>query len=110
MEVHGAVFDSTGYYREGFLSIQRALDKSILEALHGTTMADDIPLKTQRHPYPPFIYDPYVYVLQNNFPSLILLSFLIMAPNVVKDLVLEKERKLRVRETLFVVKKLTYIL
>lgn len=85
-----------GYYREGFLTIQRALDKSIIEYFSGTNAAADVPFSVRRYPFPPYTYDPYVYVLQNTFPAVIMLSFLIVAPNICKDLVLEKERKLRV--------------
>ena len=92
-----AEFFSTGYYREGFLSIQRGLDTSIIHHFTGTNDAADVPFAVRRYPFPPYTYDPYLYVLQNNLPSAIVLSFLVMAPNICKDLVLEKERKLRVR-------------
>lgn len=88
-----------GYYREGFLSLQRALDLSIIHLLmnHTASALDDFYLLLQRFPYPPYIDDEFLDVLEDNFPFIVLMSFIITAPNIVKDLVLEKERRLRVR-------------
>ena len=97
----------SGYYREGFLTVQRAIDLSLISHIQQQTTkttitaADDIPLQLRRYPFPPYIYDPYVYVLQNDLPAVLLLSFLVLAPNICKDLVLEKERKLRVSDTFY---------
>ena len=43
-----------------------------------------------------YVNDPFVAVLQRQFPFIVLLSFIIIAPNICKDVVLEKERKLKV--------------
>lgn len=57
---------------------------------------DDVDVRLKRHPYPPFVEDPIVIILQSDFTFIILVSFLVTAPNICKDVVLEKERKLRV--------------
>lgn len=69
---------------------------AIIKVYNSTAQTDTIPVSLQRFPYPPYIYDPYVLVLVNDLPGVILLSFIVAAPNIVKDLVLEKERRLRV--------------
>lgn len=57
-------------------------------------LGDNIQLK--RHPYPPYNDDKFVLVIQQQFPLILILSFVLVALNVVKDVVHEKERKLKV--------------
>lgn len=59
-------------------------------------LGDNIQLK--RHPYPPYNDDKFVLVIQQQFPLILILSFVLVALNVVKDVVHEKERKLKVYE------------
>lgn len=47
-------------------------------------------------PYPPYIDDTYLVALQAWLPLIILLSYLYPAINIVKDVVHEKENKLKV--------------
>lgn len=94
---------ATGYYKEGFLALQTNINKAIYETTVGndttgrqrlSELGDNIQLK--RHPYPPYNDDKFVLVIQQQFPLILILSFVLVALNVVKDVVHEKERKLKV--------------
>lgn len=50
-----------------------------------------------RFPYPAFIYDVFVLAIQNQLPLLLVLSFTYTSLNIVRAVVQEKERKLKVR-------------
>ena len=52
-----------------------------------------------RFPYPPSRDDLFVVVLQNQFPLLVMLSFVFCALQICKDVVHEKERKIKVRHS-----------
>ncbi|XP_002739960.1 phospholipid-transporting ATPase ABCA3-like [Saccoglossus kowalevskii] len=82
-----------GYMREGFLTIQHAVDKAIVQ-LHNETM-DEIKVEMIRYPYPPYEDDAYVIVVQSQLPALLMLSLIFTALNIVKDVVFEKEKKLK---------------
>jgi ATP-binding cassette subfamily A (ABC1) protein 3 len=86
----------SGYYREGFLAIQRAIDLSIMSEWDPTAATDTINIELKRHPYPPYSDDTYVNILQTQFPFIVMLSFIVAAPNISKDICLEKEKKLKV--------------
>lgn len=75
------------------------MDLAITQELNGSAPVDDVDVNMQRFPYPPYTNDPFVAVLQSQFPFIVLLSFIIIAPNICKDIVLEKERKLKVTTT-----------
>lgn len=49
-----------------------------------------------RFPYPAFIYDVFVLAIQNQLPLLLVLSFTYISLNIVRSVVQEKERKLKV--------------
>lgn len=57
------------------------------------------PLKLRRMPYPPYNDDPFVIVVQNQLPLLLMLSFVFIALNIVKDVVHEKEKRIKVSPT-----------
>ncbi|CAH1794818.1 unnamed protein product [Owenia fusiformis] len=82
-----------GYMREGFLPLQLAVNEEIIQEISGNT--PDIKVEMRRFPYPPYNDDPFVLVLQQQFPLILMLSFVFIALNIVKDVVYEKERKLK---------------
>ena len=86
------------YWSSGFLHFQRAIDTSIIQYHSPTADLTDenLNITLQRHPYPEWLDDPFVIILQGQFPFYIMLTFLCTAPIIVKDVVLEKERKLKV--------------
>ncbi|XP_061703260.1 phospholipid-transporting ATPase ABCA3 isoform X2 [Syngnathoides biaculeatus] len=87
-----------GYYREGFLAMQHAVDKAIMRS-YNRTAADSLLGQTRvvlsRFPYPPFIYDVFILAIQNQLPLLLVLSFTYTSLNIVRAVVQEKERKLK---------------
>ena len=82
-----------GYYNEGFLTLQHTIDMAIAEHLSGTE--PQLWVSMGRMPYPPYIDDKYLVALQAWLPLILLLSYLYPAVNVVKNLVYEKEMKLK---------------
>ncbi|XP_071796832.1 phospholipid-transporting ATPase ABCA3-like [Asterias amurensis] len=82
-----------GYMREGFLPLQYALDRALLQFRNVST--DGFTVDMRRYPYPPYINDFFILVIQMQLPFLILISFVITAISITKNVVLEKERKLK---------------
>lgn len=88
---------SPDYYERGFYTLQFALMKSLLEYLEPKSVDffNQTEIALQRHPYPPFNDDRMVMVLQNQFPFILIISFELLALNIVKDIVEEKEKRLK---------------
>ncbi|XP_041362406.1 phospholipid-transporting ATPase ABCA3-like [Gigantopelta aegis] len=87
-----------GYYREGFLALQNAINYALFDEFSTAKtkyLINDTEMILQRHPYPPYNDDNFVLVIQKQFPMLLLLSFIVVALSIVKDVVHEKERKLK---------------
>eukprot|EP00058_Branchiostoma_floridae_P010060 XP_002595548.1 hypothetical protein BRAFLDRAFT_117471 [Branchiostoma floridae] len=84
---------SPGYYREGFLAIQHAVDISLAEARGVDTSG--INVQMQRFPYPNYVDDRFVLVIQQQLGQVLMLSFVYTVLNIVKILVHEKEKKLK---------------
>ena len=77
------------------MPLQHAVDKAVIKQLNPGSA--DVSVNLRRFPYPPYNDDPFVVVLQNQFPYIIMLSFVFCALHIVKSVVHEKERKLKVR-------------
>jgi len=91
-----------GYFYEGFLAIQRAVDLQIMYELGGTSAEQQLNstvVRLKSFPYPPFFDDKFARLLKDILHIIVLLSFIIMAPIICKDIVLEKEKKLKVGVT-----------
>lgn len=87
-----------GYYREGFLTVQHAVDKAIMEYHAGplaTRLLDRITVVVQRFFYPPYINDLFLLAIQNQLPLLLMLSFTYTSLNIIRAVVHEKEKKLK---------------
>nr|XP_045614978.1 phospholipid-transporting ATPase ABCA3-like isoform X2 [Procambarus clarkii] len=84
-----------GYYDEGFLAIQHAVDMSIAEYFSGLNPDRFYAVQMQRMPYPAFIDDNYLVALQAWLPFVLLVSYIYPAINIVKSVVYEKEKKLK---------------
>uniref|UniRef100_A0A8C1CHW8 ATP-binding cassette, sub-family A (ABC1), member 3b n=1 Tax=Cyprinus carpio carpio TaxID=630221 RepID=A0A8C1CHW8_CYPCA len=87
-----------GYYREGFLQVQHAVDRAIMKA-YNSTAAEALLKHAQvllaRFPYPVFIYDVFILAIQSQLPLLLVLSFTYTSLNIIRAVVQEKERKLK---------------
>ncbi|XP_008580260.1 PREDICTED: ATP-binding cassette sub-family A member 3-like, partial [Galeopterus variegatus] len=87
-----------GYNKEGFLAIQHAIDKAIMwhharDAM--TSMFESLDVLVKRFPYGPYIQDNFFLVLQNEFPLLLMLSFICIELDIINSITLEKEKKLK---------------
>uniref|UniRef100_A0A8C5Z6R0 ATP-binding cassette sub-family A member 3-like n=1 Tax=Marmota marmota marmota TaxID=9994 RepID=A0A8C5Z6R0_MARMA len=87
-----------GYYKEGFLGIQHAVDKAIMHHHARNASADmfeRLNMLLQRFPHGPHIQDGFFLVLQNEFPLFLMLSFICIELIIINTVLLEKERKLK---------------
>jgi ATP-binding cassette subfamily A (ABC1) protein 3 len=78
-----------GYYREGFLSLQKAIDTLVINQLAANVTPVDIFLN--RFPFPPYNDDNFVIVIQALFPFIIMLSFVFTIILTAKAITYEKE-------------------
>ena len=58
---------------------------------------NDVDIEMRRFPYPSYADDKFLVALQGWLPLIIMLSFIYPALNIVKSVVHEKERRLKVR-------------
>ncbi|XP_064150853.1 ATP-binding cassette sub-family A member 17-like [Loxodonta africana] len=61
-----------------------------------TKMFANVSVLVKRFPHGPYIQDHFFLVLQNEFPPLLMLSFICIELTIINSIVLEKERKLKV--------------
>lgn len=89
----------SGYIREGFLAVQHAVDKAIMH-YHANASAHQLFQKlsviTKRFPFPPYISDPFLIAIQYQLPLLLMLSFTYTSLSIIRAVVQEKEKKLKV--------------
>ena len=88
------------YFEEGFLSLQRAVDFAIIKYRIKGNLEDVnkiVSVNLKRFPYPDYINDPFIVAIQTTLPLLLMLSLIFTALNIVRDIVFEKEKKLKVR-------------
>ncbi|XP_072798238.1 ATP-binding cassette sub-family A member 17-like [Vicugna pacos] len=86
---------SPGYNKEGFLAIQHATDKAIMwhHALNATTkMFESLNVLVKRFPHGAYVQDRFFLVLQDEFPVLLMLSFICIELITINSIVLEKEK------------------
>jgi hypothetical protein len=84
-----------GYYRQGFLTVQKAVDKAIILEVNQSADVDGIQLEMKRSPYPPHTSDDFIYIVQFFLAFMLFLSFTETATTMIKDITLEKEKKLK---------------
>lgn len=85
------------YFEDGFLSLQHAVDFAIIK--YKGNMADVKSIvSAKRFPYPDCTDDPLIIAIQTTLPLLLMLSLIFTALNIVRDIVYEKEKKLKVRK------------
>uniref|UniRef100_A0A674DGK4 ATP binding cassette subfamily A member 3 n=1 Tax=Salmo trutta TaxID=8032 RepID=A0A674DGK4_SALTR len=87
-----------GYFREGFLAVQHAVNQAIMRSYNSTGAAwllSHTRVVLRRFPFPPFIYDVFILAIQNQLPLLLVLSLTYTSLNIVRAVVQEKERKLK---------------
>lgn len=88
------------YFEAGFLAIQHAVDVAIMK-YKGKRDILNTTVSVKRFPYPDYTHDNFVLVIQTSLSLLLMLSLIYTALNIVRDVVYEKEKKLKVRRFSF---------
>jgi len=89
-----------GYFKEGFLTLQDGVSRVLTEIISGKS-TKDVDIEMRRFPYPTYADDKFLVALQGWLPLIIMLSFIYPALNIVKSIVHEKEKRLKVRRNSF---------
>lgn len=86
-----------GYNSHGFLLWQQAISRAIVESSpEGASLKNTLDnIKVQRFPYPRYLEDRFIYAIQFGLPLLLMLSFVFTALSITRDIVHEKERRLK---------------
>ncbi|OXA38045.1 ATP-binding cassette sub-family A member 3 [Folsomia candida] len=84
-----------GYWAEGFLYFQHAVDTSIRKFISPTENIYETTVQLERMPYPKFIDDVFLIALQNFLPLIIVFSFIYPVINITKSIAHEKEKRLK---------------
>ncbi|XP_051845492.1 phospholipid-transporting ATPase ABCA3-like [Antechinus flavipes] len=87
-----------GYYREGFLSLQHAVNREIMQYHMNDTVIQQhkkIQIVMKRFPFPSYMKDPFISILEEHFSILLMLSFLCTSIFIIRVIVQEKEKKLK---------------
>ena len=82
-------FNFKGYFNEGFLQIQKAIDFALISEFDSAV--NNITAFLNRFPYPPYNDDGFIAVLQALFPFIIILSYNFTVILTAKGIVQEKE-------------------
>lgn len=88
------------YYSRRYLRFQYAIDKAIIKTLKPNFDPTKYKVKVQKILHPPYVDNPFILVVQNQLPFIVLLSFILIVPSIVKDIALEKEKRLKVKNNL----------
>jgi ATP-binding cassette subfamily A (ABC1) protein 3 len=85
-----------GYFDEGFLYLQNAVETTLAKILSkNDSLLDNYDIKLQRFAYPMFIDDKFLYTLQGVLPLTLILSFIFPVINITKLVLVEKEKRLK---------------
>jgi ATP-binding cassette subfamily A (ABC1) protein 3 len=76
------------------------VDEAIILEVNQSADVDEIQLEMKRAPFPPYTSDDVIYFLQSYLSFTFILSFIVTAPTIVKEITLEKEKKLKVNKML----------
>lgn len=85
-----------GYWIEGFLYTQNAVEASIRKFMENGNSNSSINIQLERMPYPPFIDDVFLVILKDFLPMILVFSFINSVINITKSITLEKEKRLKV--------------
>ncbi|XP_057605512.1 phospholipid-transporting ATPase ABCA3-like [Hippopotamus amphibius kiboko] len=87
-----------GYYKEGFLLVQHALDKAIMvyhNERAAEMMFENVTIFVKRFPYPAFYSDSFMHIFTAIFPLVVLLMFSLTELTLIRTIVMEKETRLK---------------
>ena len=88
-----AVGDNPSYYKAGFLLTQYAVDRAIMNQ-YGTDQPASVLM--QRFPFPNYIHDGFIQIIQTFMPNFFVIAFIYTALVIVRSIVYEKEKRLKV--------------
>jgi ABC-type multidrug transport system fused ATPase/permease subunit len=81
------------YLSYGFIYLQDMIEKSVIEAKTGRSQ--DFGMAAQMSPYPSFIEDLFLTGISKPLPLFIVLAWTYTVASIVRDIVYEKERRLK---------------
>ena len=88
--------DTPGYYTQGFLAVQWAVNHEIMKwKTENASLYDDVIVALKQFAYPPYFDDPYTSGLQAQFPFLLMICFSICSLDIIRNVAVEKEDKLK---------------
>ena len=88
--------DTPGYYMQGFLAVQWAVNHEIIKAVaKNNSLYDDVIVALKQFAYPPYFDDPYTSGLQAQFPFLLMICFSICSLDIIRNVAVEKQEKLK---------------
>lgn len=79
--------------------MQHAVDRAIMQYHANAStrqLFENFTVIAKRFPYPPFMSDPFLVAIQYQLPLLLMLSFTYTSLTIIRAVVQEKERKLKV--------------
>eukprot|EP00038_Savillea_parva_P020504 m.31532 g.31532 ORF g.31532 m.31532 type:complete len:1880 (-) comp4810_c0_seq1:140-5779(-) len=79
----------------GFWFIQAAVDRAITTLLHPTQAKPQATPRLKSYPFPEHTNDNFIFVIQGFFPLILVLSFLFPVMSMTRQLVAEKESRMR---------------
>lgn len=83
------------YHDTGFLLLQYIVDRAIIDYHAPGNNLSTFDLKMQRMPYPPVVKDYLLPTLQSNLPLFLMLGFILSSLQTIKNILYEKERRLK---------------
>lgn len=83
-----------GYWTEGFLYLQNALESELISFLSRNEKSTTPSIFLRRFPYPAYLEDEFLVVLQPFLPLVLILSFIYTVTSISKTLVTEKENRI----------------
>ncbi|XP_069101650.1 phospholipid-transporting ATPase ABCA3-like [Argopecten irradians] len=85
------------YYLEtGFLFLQYTINKAVIDhSSPGNGIGTKYNVNLRKMPYPPYVEDTLLTVLRSSLPAIVLFAFIVTVFQTTKNIVYEKEKKLK---------------
>jgi ATP-binding cassette subfamily A (ABC1) protein 3 len=87
-----AVDDNPSYYKAGFLFTQYAVDRAIVSQFG----PEPATVFMQKFPFPSYVQDAFILIIQQFMPNFFVIAFIYTALVIVRNIVYEKEKRLKV--------------
>ena len=84
------------YYQAGFLLTQYAVDRAIMDQ-YGSDQPATVLM--QKFPFPSYVQDGFIFIIQTFMPNFFVIAFIYTALVIVRSIVYEKEKRLKVSHT-----------